>query len=383
MSRFCIFTLFFVFLPGLTHPAWAIVRHKDGSGVIAPEPPAGERPAVGVVGSWTKPNGAQVASVVAVGRPGWETTCYILTVRHMDEGDVTGSTVTLDGNQYKVAANGVYDVSEAGLPVDLRLCRLENLDGTVPNLTDFAKLNFDVDEEGKDIIMGGCGCTVGSYGTDPYGEYYTWQTCYSLNWGANTINSSEDNTIRGIYNSDTVISIFEGPRGSTTEAAIAAGDSGGGWFYQEGDDWYVAGISAYSKFSGKSYFFVDPKYTKYELNYDRAIRVSSYAEDLDDTFSDLLPSVPGDANLDGKVSPSDYTILAANYTGAGGTGKCWSTADFNFDGAVSTADYTLYAENYGYGMDGPTGSAIPDNFFVPEPTVLCFLCLGFLRIFRR
>jgi hypothetical protein len=48
----------------------------------------------------------------------------------------------------------------------------------------------------------------------------------------------------------------------------------------------------------------------------------------------------GDANLDGKVDGSDYSLIDAGNAAEGGpTG--WYNGDFNYDGAVDGSDYTL------------------------------------------
>jgi hypothetical protein len=48
----------------------------------------------------------------------------------------------------------------------------------------------------------------------------------------------------------------------------------------------------------------------------------------------------GDANLDGKIDGSDYSLLDAGYASHGArTG--WYNGDFNYDGAIDGSDYTL------------------------------------------
>jgi fibronectin-binding autotransporter adhesin len=48
----------------------------------------------------------------------------------------------------------------------------------------------------------------------------------------------------------------------------------------------------------------------------------------------------GDANLDGKVDGSDYSLIDAGYA-SGGTLTGWQNGDFNYDGVIDGSDYTL------------------------------------------
>ena len=60
----------------------------------------------------------------------------------------------------------------------------------------------------------------------------------------------------------------------------------------------------------------------------------------------VLPTVVGDANLDGKVTFADLVLLAAHYnTASGGT---WDHGDFARNGKVNFADLVALAANYGH-----------------------------------
>ena len=52
----------------------------------------------------------------------------------------------------------------------------------------------------------------------------------------------------------------------------------------------------------------------------------------------LKPTIPGDANLDGKVDVNDLTIVLSNFGQT--AGMDWSTGDFNGDGRVDVNDLT-------------------------------------------
>lgn len=56
-------------------------------------------------------------------------------------------------------------------------------------------------------------------------------------------------------------------------------------------------------------------------------------------------ALPGDANLDGKVTFADLVQVARHY---GQTGATWTTGDFNYDGSVGFDDFVLLARNYGH-----------------------------------
>jgi hypothetical protein len=52
----------------------------------------------------------------------------------------------------------------------------------------------------------------------------------------------------------------------------------------------------------------------------------------------------GDADLDGRVGPSDFNRLATHF---GQPGAFWAAGDFNFDRAVDGGDFNLLATNFG------------------------------------
>ncbi len=60
----------------------------------------------------------------------------------------------------------------------------------------------------------------------------------------------------------------------------------------------------------------------------------------------LTPAAAGDADLDGDVDNSDLGTAFGNYTGAGGTGKTWFTANFDGDGDVDNTDLGAAFGNY-------------------------------------
>ena len=59
---------------------------------------------------------------------------------------------------------------------------------------------------------------------------------------------------------------------------------------------------------------------------------------------EILYTLLGDANLDGKVNGTDFNLMAANFNQAVTNG--WDRGDFNYDGAVNGSDFVLLAGNF-------------------------------------
>jgi autotransporter-associated beta strand protein len=103
-------------------------------------------------------------------------------------------------------------------------------------------------------------------------------------------------------------------------------------------------------------------------------------------------TLPGDANVDGKVDFGDLLNLASNYET---TSRSWATGDFSGDGATNFTDLLLLAQNYGTNLTGQFGSsaAMQANFSadwaravemaaVPEPATV-MLVPGLWLLTRR
>lgn len=99
---------------------------------------------------------------------------------------------------------------------------------------------------------------------------------------------------------------------------------------------------------------------------------SSQNHDLLSWQFERLSLMPGDANLDGKVTGADYTIWAA-YFSLQQTNATWSQGDFNGDGKVTGADYTIWAANF---TPVPSNTVATLPYAAPEPTALVLLLVG-------
>jgi autotransporter-associated beta strand protein len=171
-----------------------------------------------------------------------------------------------------------------------------------------------------------------------------------------------DSTIRGYLVNGYNGGAWTGTSGSATGGGINSStaalpaNSHYGVGYADGADGVVAGLS-----SGQ----IEVKYTLY-----------------------------GDANLDGIVSGTDFTILVANL---GKSVSAWDKGDFNYDGLVSGTDFTLLVGNLGRAASGadvvlPAGEIAAIDAFaaanglmadVPEPATASILAIGALGILSR
>jgi hypothetical protein len=95
----------------------------------------------------------------------------------------------------------------------------------------------------------------------------------------------------------------------------------------------------------------------------------------------------GDANLDGVVDGSDYTLIDNGYhnklTG-------WGNGDFNYDGVVDGSDYTLIDNAYNQDYASPAAAIAsvatqiaPQGASVPEPSMCAVVIIAGSLMSRR
>jgi hypothetical protein len=94
--------------------------------------------------------------------------------------------------------------------------------------------------------------------------------------------------------------------------------------------------------------------------------------------TNIMGTVIGDANLDGRTDVSDFNIWNANkFTNSTG----WCTGDFNGDGQTDVSDFNLWNSNKF--TSAAASSAVPAA--VPEPTgqILVLLAIAFMSLMVR
>jgi hypothetical protein len=94
----------------------------------------------------------------------------------------------------------------------------------------------------------------------------------------------------------------------------------------------------------------------------------------------------GDANVDGRVDPTDYAAVDGNQ----GKGHNWVTGDLNFDGKVDPTDYAQIDGNQGAGFGGDGGARLNSTLGgglgaipVPEPGTISLLAIGVMGLLGR
>jgi autotransporter-associated beta strand protein len=101
---------------------------------------------------------------------------------------------------------------------------------------------------------------------------------------------------------------------------------------------------------------------------------------------EVMYTLLGDANLDGKVNGADFAILATNFNKAVTGVSGWDQGDFNYDGKINGADFAALAGNFNKGASGAADTSAVEAFAqanglslttsVPEPAALGLLLLG-------
>lgn len=252
--------------------SYGVILHNDAQ-------PA-DRPGDAVIGRWGT-NGSCVAVAPE----------YVITTAH--QGGDAGTAVVLGGVAY--AIEGIVSHPTA----DLRVVKIRNTDGSPAALTDYAGLYGGRDEIGGQFVLGGFGKGRGGElqtGGLTYG--YSWASEGNLTerWGTNKVKGALVHDGTYVLKTD-----FTGPSdaGATAcEATPADYDSGGGWFFEVGGDWYVAALTRGAEHSGESWFRDSGNPTVPHADLSEAVRISSYA----DWIQQQIPNPPSVIPEPGTVS---------------------------------------------------------------------------------
>jgi MYXO-CTERM domain-containing protein len=89
-----------------------------------------------------------------------------------------------------------------------------------------------------------------------------------------------------------------------------------------------------------------------------------YADNTQTNQLKIAATVPGDADMDGKIDFNDLATIAANYgtsSAKGGT-VSWSSGDVNYDGLVNFADLTVVAQQLGNDFTAQQAATLPASF---------------------
>ncbi len=317
-----------------------------------------DAPAPAVVGAW-----GSTGSCVAIAPN------YVATARHVSTA-TDGAAVRIAGKTYY--ATNTVDHDSA----DLRVARIVTANNAPANLTEYASPYLGEDELLFDnMVIGGVGKVRGeslmSEGV-VYGYRWADNTTGEVRFGVNRVDSFAPQQAMHMIRAD-----FDGPYDMDNlegESIPAGGDSGGGWFARENDQWWLIGISRSVSSSEPEAWFRDPEaVTKPDADTTLALRVSRYTEWLFQNIS-LGRILEGDLNLDGTVDGADAAILQSNY-GSDQSNLLWTDGDLTADGKVTFDDAWLLLQNY-----GATSAPIPD---VPEPTTSMLLISAAAMLLRR
>ncbi len=313
--------------------AFAIARHSSSSPTNTP--PAS------VVGRWSTN-----ASFVVVA-PSW-----IVTTRHQGSSP---STVEIDGAMYNCNYNSLWEGGGDQRNADIRLIKLKKNDGTYANLSYCPPYTL-TDEDNKEVVIGGYGVGIVSklYGNNIlYGYGLDTQNGNTImRWCRNLVEGSGSQTDNYNRQSDVIFSFFDGPQTNIAvdyEGMPTMYDSGGGWFIQVGSEWKVVALNRAITIHDSYYecWFKSKTTLLDNPDYFDGVRISSYADWINETIANNTPQIDGDISKNGKVDMIDVAILSVHWNENTNDQNDWASgADINQDGAVDKLDLVILAQNW-------------------------------------
>jgi len=207
--------------------------------------------------------------------------------------------------------------------------------------------------------------------TDPPGDAqgYLMFGSKSLRWGTNRVEPGMYAIDLGGTDILAFSTDFDQFGATDYEAQASPGDSGGGVFHKNGDQWELVGLMhAVSDLPNQ------PSYAIFG--------VETYSTDLSvyrDQILDIITPLGGDANLDGTVDSADAAIMAAHW---GLTGALWGNGDFNEDGTIDNLDAAILADHWGETLASGAAEAAGEGA-IPEPSMLALILAGLVGLVVR
>ena len=317
----------------LTAHTNAVILHPQGQ----PGPEWIDRPHPNTVGRW----GSNASCVVVAPN-------YVITTRH--QGGSESTIVTIAGSTYTIDQIWTHpDFPTA----DFRLAKLHS--ANLVHYTIPYSLETDEDETKQSVVIGGYGMGAGAaLQTDEITYGYLWDGSDNTTqrWGTNTVDSMQDNSTMGPFTSDILIADFDELDKNLPEdfqCALAAYDSGGGWFIKVNDTWKVAGLSRAVERLDESWFRNSTNPRIPDPDYFDAVRISSYADWIIEMTAPICtnPS-PGDFNADCTINIRDFVHMIEQWLRQDckpSNNSCYG-ADLAPDGIVDLADFAQFAESW-------------------------------------
>ena len=300
-------------------------------------------------------------------------------------------------NTQLLVANPVSGGTPVSMEIRMGFVTTANLSDFIYNIGDMVGMQSDGGDGRSAVQNGGTRRTSHSDfyagfspgpGADTYYQHVTVDPMGMIS-GTNAYSRSGNNPNN--ESGDTAI-VVNNPDGSTSTVVKESGTPGPGpyaisarliknaasptgWSYEEHIGGYTATFDLPS-------LTMDPSGVAYRSGTFDPTKVTPviYAEDAsqvegigDYADANIFATVPGDANLDGKVNFSDLLVLAQNY---GKTDVGWIGGDFDGSGKVDFSDLLVLAQNYGA---APTAGAAP----VPEPATGCIVGLATVLLLAR
>ncbi|HLA85428.1 MAG TPA: dockerin type I domain-containing protein [Thermoguttaceae bacterium] len=312
---------------------------------------------------------------------------WVLTAWH-----VTTSNITLNGQSYVVESGTterLTNPSDLGLSqyTDLRLYRITK-DPWLPTLK-IAETPLDVSDEvilvgngqnrANDVTAWDVNGTTWTVTTPPGDrEGYYFGSGRTLRWGTNRVNetgiSVELSTTNQFAGFSTDFDQYPGGINGATayEAQATPGDSGGGVFHKNDEQWELSGL-----------IHAVSEYANQPQNAQPLFGLDTFCSDLSiyrDLIVNTIAPLPGDATLDGWVNAIDASIMAANW---GQQGTLWGHGDFNEDGTVDALDAAILAQHWGEEDPSWHPPVVEAALGVPEPSMVVLLAVGLMGLAAR